>query len=79
LARRLRQALERPGFSVSGSTIDLQTTSRSVGVISNKHVTIMAWLITCRQEPRSFDDTWAIVTNWLLEQHAKQPRPEDAA
>jgi hypothetical protein len=80
LARRLRQALERPGFQ--REWLDHRSPNYvpvGKGGISNKQVTIMAGLITGRQEPRSFDETWAIVTNWLLEQHAKQPRPEDAA
>ena len=79
LARRLRRALDRPGFTRKW----LDHRSRHYvpvgeGGLSNKQITIMAGLITGRQERRSFDEAWRIVTDWLHEQQVEQP-PEQAA
>jgi hypothetical protein len=66
LAKRLQQAMDRPGFQ--REWLDHRSSNYLPvrdGGISNKQITIMAGLISGRQEPRSFDESWAIATNWL--------------
>lgn len=79
LGRRLRKAMDRPGFQREWlDHRSPQYIPDRDGGISNKQVTIMAGLISGRQE-RPFDESWTIVTNWLREQHMEQPRPDQAA
>jgi hypothetical protein len=42
-----------------------QYISDAKGGISNKQIVLMANLITKRQEPRPFDNNWAIVTEFM--------------
>jgi hypothetical protein len=72
LARRLEQAMSKGGFR--REDLDHRSPnyiSVAKGGISNKQITIMACMIAGRT-PRSFDESWNIVTEFLRKHRAEQ-------
>ena len=72
LARRLEQAMSKEGFR--REDLDHRSPnyiSVAKGGISNKQITIMACMIAGRA-PRSFDESWNIVTDFLDKRRAEK-------
>jgi hypothetical protein len=79
MGQRLERAMSREGFE--REWLDHRSPhyiSDRDGGISNKQIVLMANLIVGRQEKRSYDENWTIVTNWLHSRQAQQT-PDEAA
>ena len=75
LVRRLRWVMEQHQAKhgeFKRQWLDHNSSHFIHGGIGTKGVIFMANEIVGRRERRSPDENWAIVTNWLREQHAKQ-------
>jgi hypothetical protein len=65
LIQRVERAMNRPGFQREWLDPNSKHYDRSDDGVSNKQIIMLAGLITGRQEPRSFDENWKIVTDYM--------------
>jgi hypothetical protein len=73
LVQRVERAISRPGFQRQWLDPNSKHYDRSADGVSNKQIIMLAGLITGRQEPRSFDENWKIVTEYL---DARRGKPQ---